>query len=501
MTNINILQIGEIDWNELYTLPDYVTLDHVESLEEWPEKSYDMFFLDRNLLDTEIDLIYRIAKAYTVFVTDKVDIQGQMEWLYRSRMAQHIPDSEIQRFLTEESRYYFPRPYGEKFKLRDVAVAQGFRGKVKWDGNYCVELEDNFGDKFRQVAYWRFNNPMPKGEMADFWIEYEKDPSVQLIFEFTVFALGTAAVILEQHELKEENLKQIVRMESTRGDGTLFVSVRAKGKGMLRLIALHKRLSRGSHGYFLPGGERYVSSKGEEAFCYLEPADLKPPLSVYFAGYKTLQGFEGYYMMKGLGCPFLLISEPRLEGGSFYMGSDEYEQMFVDAIKMHMKELGFTSDQVILSGLSMGTFGAMYYGCDIRPHAMIVGKPLASIGNVAANEKHLRPGGFPTSLDVLKFQGGGLDKESVERLNDKFWRKFGAADWRDSKFAVAYMIEDDYDTDAYATMLSHLGSEGVQAYGKGLHGRHNDNTTGIVSWFLSQYKKILREDFGRRMEQ
>lgn len=501
MARINILQIGEKDWNEIYSLPEYVTLDHMNTLEEPLEKAYDMFFLDRTPLDKEIEMLYRAAKAYTLFVTDKVNVQGETEWLCRSRKAQCIAESDIQRFLAEESRYYFSRPYGEKFHLGDIAIAQGFRGKVKWNGNYSVELEADFGEEFRQVAYWRYNNPMPKGQMADFWVEYNKDPTVQIIFEFTLFASGSASVILEQKELQEKDLEQIIRMESTKGDGTLFVSVRAKGRGKLQLIALHKRISRGSHGYFLPGGERYLSSKGEEAFCYFDPADLQPPLSVYFSGYKTLQGFEGYYMMRGLGGPFLLISEPRLEGGGFYMGSDEYEQLFVDAIRRHMDELGFTPDQVILSGLSMGTFGALYYGCDIRPHAMIVGKPLTSIGNVAANEKYLRPGGFPTSLDVLKYQCGSLNKESVGRLNDKFWKKFGAADWGNSKFAVAYMIEDDYDTDAYATMLSYLESDGVQAYGKGLHGRHNDNTPGIVNWFLSQYKKILREDFGRRMGQ
>ena len=62
------------------------------------------------------------------------------------------------------------------------------------------------------------------------------------------------------------------------------------------------------------------------------------------------------------------------------------------------------------------------------------------------------------------------------------------------------MIEDDYDADAYETLLLHLNSGGVQAYGKGLHGRHNDNTPGIVDWFAGQYKKILQEDFGRRMD-
>lgn len=500
MANINILQIGEVDWNGVYTMPGNVALDHVDSLEEPPEKAYDMFFLDRTPSDAEIELIYRVARAYTVFVTDRVDVKERTEWLCRSRKAQRIAEADIQRFLTEESRYYFARPYGEKYKLRDIAIAQGFCGRVKWNGNYSVELEDDYGDEFRQVAYWRSFYQMPKGEMTDFWLEYAKDPTVQILLELVLLASGSASTILERREFGEEDLKQVIRVESTRGNSTLFVSVRAKGRGKLELIALHKRLSRGTHGYFLPGGERYVSSNGEEAFCYFEPADLKPPLSVYFAGYKTLQGFEGYYMMKNLGCPFLLLSEPRLEGGAFYMGSEEYEQMFVNAIRTHMKELGFASDQVILSGLSMGTFGAMYYGCDILPHAMIVGKPLASIGNVAANEKHLRPGGFPTSLDVLKFQCGGLDRECVEKLNDRFWRKFGSADWSHSKFAITYMMEDDYDTDAYATMLSHLGGDGVQTYGKGIHGRHNDNTSGIVNWFLTQYRKMLREDFDRRME-
>lgn len=497
--NINILQIGEVDWNEVYTLPENVTLDYVDSLEGELNKEYDMVFLDRTPSDAETEMLYRLAKAYTVFVTDRVDVRGRTEWLCRSRKAQRIADSDIQRFLKEESRYYFTRPYGEKFKLQELAIAQGFHGKVKWNGNYSVELEGDYGEEFRQVAYWRFSNWMLKGEVADFWTEYEKDMTVQVLFEFTLFAMGTS-VILEQRELRDEDMKQVIRMESTQGDGILFVSVRAKGRGRVKLIALHKRLSRGDHGFFLPGGERYVSAQREEAFCYFDPADLKPPLSVYFAGYKTAQGFEGYYMMKNLGCPFLLLYEPRLDGGAFYMGSEEYEQMFVDMIKEHMDELGFTSDQLILSGLSMGTFGAMYYGNNFRPHAIIVGKPLASIGNVAANEKHLRPGGFPTSLDVLKFQCGGMDRACIEKLNNKFWKKFEETDWGHSKFAVAYMIEDDYDMDAYASMLSHLSADGVQAYGKGFHGRHNDNTVGIVNWFLAQYKKILREDFARGME-
>ena len=178
--------------------------------------------------------------------------------------------------------------------------------------------------------------------------------------------------------------------------------------------------------------------------------------------------------MKKLGSPFLLLAEARLEGGCFYMGSKEYERLYVRIIRNHMKKLGFSPGETIFSGLSMGAYGALYYSCAVRPHAVILGKPLASIGNVAANETYLRPGGFPTSLDVLKYLCQNMDRDAVKKLNDRFWNKFDAVDWGNTKFIMSYMAEDDYDPDAYQTLLSHLCSGGVQVYGKGIHGRHNE---------------------------
>jgi accessory secretory protein Asp2 len=92
-----------------------------------------------------------------------------------------------------------------------------------------------------------------------------------------------------------------------------------------------------------------------------------------------------------------------------------------------------------------------------------------------------------------------MDEAAVEQLNEWFWRRFDAADWSRTKFIAAYMIEDDYDPDAYRNLLEHLSSAGVQVYGKGLHGRHNDDTSGIVGWFVSQFENILKEDFSRGM--
>ncbi|MDO5403770.1 MAG: accessory Sec system protein Asp2 [Eubacteriales bacterium] len=500
MNKISVLQLGTKNWSDIYKFPEGVEFHYKEAFKQTPEKMYDVVFIDRILSEEEIKLLSPVTKAYTLFFTEQVTMTPAMELYSKFCRGQNILLENIQQFLEEELQLYFPKSYGEKYRHNALAVSQNYQGDVVWNGNCDACVNGIYGENYTQVFYWRNNIPIYKGQLIDLWLEYEKDESVSILFKITLLEQGTIGNIVRSQEFDENQLKHLITIESGDKDLLLFVSVCAKGKGRLKITALHDRYSRKDKGYFIPGGERYVTSKREELFCYFEPGDLKPPLNVYFSGYKTKEGFEGYYMMKKMGCPFLLISEARLEGGAFYMGTEEYENMIVQCIRKYMKELGFQSNQVILSGMSMGTSGTLYYGCDICPHAMILGKPLASLGDVAINEKRFRPGGFPTSLDLLTYICGSSNEDAAEKLNKKFWDKFGAADWSNSKFIAAYMLEDDYDATAYESIIMNLQSAGVQIYGKGIHGRHNDNTGAIVSWFESQYDKILHEDFARRID-
>lgn len=147
----------------------------------------------------------------------------------------------------------------------------------------------------------------------------------------------------------------------------------------------------------------------------------------------------------------------------------------------------------------MGTFGALYYGCKLRPYALLLGKPLASLGNMALDERLKRPGGFPTSLDVLNKNMGAIDANAIEKFNARYWDLFDQTNWENTKFIISYMIEDDYDNDAYTELLDHIHNSHITIYGKGLHGRHNDNTYGIVAWYRKQYRKVLEEDFSRKL--
>ena len=79
----------------------------------------------------------------------------------------------------------------------------------------------------------------------------------------------------------------------------LAASLEMKGKGKITIGGLHQRLTRFQFGKFVLGGGILHDSKRQEINYFFYPGDFKPPLSVYFSGYRPAEGFEGFGMMKG----------------------------------------------------------------------------------------------------------------------------------------------------------------------------------------------------------
>lgn len=489
--------MGNEDLSLRLHIPDYVEWNNINDLKEAIERGYDVCVLNRCINEKEARILLKKIRAYTLFLLDDVQVDQWTTWICTSRRARVLDIQTLQEFINEDIHLFYSYTYGEKYDPHSLSISQSFKGSVFWNGFSGVELDGDYGDDFYQVSYWRYNIPLFKGQILDLWLEYEKDESVSIALKIEQFEGGSLSALQNRWIFSEEDLESVVCITNKKMDGPVFVSLLAKGKGKLKIVGLHDRHSRKEYGSFLPGGIRKVTSKREEVFMYFDPGDMKPPLNVYFSGYKTQEGFEGFYMMRNMGSPFLLISESRLEGGAFYLGDKEYENLIVFGIQDCLKQLGFDNSQLILSGLSMGTFGALYNGCKLRPHAILLGKPLASLGDMANNERISRPGGFPTSLDVLVKNYGNMSEKSIDALNHRLWDLFDQMDWSQTKFIVSYMLEDDYDMTAYDRLISHIDDIGVEIIGKGVHGRHNDDTYSIVAWFKNQYEGILKSDFGR----
>lgn len=510
--NINLLHIGNADTKDKYPIPPEVTWYHVSPLEcaEIPgrirEKELPEF--EVILLEEEIREILDIESAINpysiVFCKNKETDLGEEFVSFIDRKMGVVIDEDIASdFWRQLPQKFFGGQYGAKLHIHEVDISRRFVNDITFNGSKSVSLSGNFGKEWSQLLTWRYDILLEKGAPLELWLEYTKDESmdIRLVVKSIVSGSRDDVNFVWTFEDELKDLDGVMLLESNEGNALLAVSLQVKGKGRIDVGDLHFRYSHLGYGVLKTGGIKKQDASRGEVISFFDPMDRKPPLCVYFSGYRPAEGFEGYYMMRMLGAPFLLIADLRLEGGAFYMGSKEYEDQIKDIIQNTLDKLGFTRQQLILSGLSMGSTGALYYSPDFLPYQVIVGKPLTNMGNIAYNEKYHRPGGFPTSLDVLMGLAGGIGPEQIKRANDIFWDKFDRADFSNTRFAISYMKDDDYDLTAYEDLVKHLSGKEVTIYGKGMTGRHNDNTNGVIEWFVSRFDRAFMDAFNRKRDE
>lgn len=493
--SINVLYIG---YNDL--LQD----QHLENLQVHQchdikdiTGEYQVVIIDMILSSNELHCIMSYIPTHGCFITENVvEYYGLESFVYR-KQAKVIKECDIAFLKTLPFRFYVGHK-AEKLPLQHIGVNRSFRGTVAFEGRQYILLKGDFGNRWKQTCFWKDGIEADSKMPLSLWLEYIKDDDVHIQLYIEEIKKETLGEICYEKIIDEDMMKEPFVLDELPCNGIINFSLRVTGKGLLKIGSLHIRQSRYEEGFYLPGDSRFYDYKRQELFAYFDPGDMKPPLNVFFSDYHLQEGFEGYEMMKTMNSPFILFSDPRLDGGSFYIGSEEYESQLRKFIQNKMNVLHFNEKDLIFTGLSMGSYAALYYGCDFSPNSIIIGQPLTNLGSVAKNETIFRPEVFPTSLDVLRQNGlCELSDVAVEELNNRFWKKFDRSKLEGTKIVSSYMKNDDYDKDAFSCLTTHSINKNNTIYGKGIEGRHNDNKDAIVNWYHLQYERILKEDFDR----
>lgn len=395
----------------------------------------------------------------------------------------------------------YVKPWGTSLDNRRIEIHPDFEGTVTKKGSGQVILEGKFGlDDYQQALIWK-NNWGGSGRVK-FYPEIDTSGSLAYYFRAYFKNKKTASnsemtfLDFSSEQIKDGEVSFDLGFSEFPVNFALFV----KGRGRVQVGALHLRYGLSGEHFLAMGGKRLVQKEhmGEELGVYFNAGDLKPPLNVYFSGYRPSEGYEGRWMMGSLGSPFLLVYDPRLVGGAFYRGP-ELEEALVKEIQEKLDLLGFSNKELVLSGLSMGTYASFYYGAQLEPHAIVVGKPLANIGGLAVNSRIFSPYDWDLAMDTLLHLTGELTKESAADLDEAFWEKFESANFSETTFIIAHMLQD---TDRpFKRIFEHLKHHypSAKVLHKGLEGRHNDDTPGVTSWFYKQYQQLLISDFDRQL--
>lgn len=499
---MRILQIGRDDWSRTCAIPRGVEWVFVHVDDETGFYPALIGRVEATVMDAlcppeRLADIDGIVVPYTLVVPREIlaDAAPAHHEFFIRKVAACETVADRQELIDLLPRRYFAKQFGQKLEVRKTEISPFHEGAVRFEGSARI-VTDIDREDFRQLLMWKENIPYENRRALELWPEYTKDPGLEIEFVVQLIQSGTPDVIVFHRSYSEADMAEPILIEHPTS-GYLACSIFARGTGQVRIGPIHYRHSRLGAGAFLPGGRRIVDSRREELFYYFHPGDLKPPLNVYFSGYRQAEGFEGYFMMAGLGHPFLLVTDPRLEGGRFYLGSDELETQLRQVISELIESLGFGEEDVIFSGLSMGSFGALYYGSQFRAHAILAGKPIVDLGYVAERGGLVRPKDFLTILDMVNFwdrpdaDGAATTADDFTRALVERWN--GDPGFGDTKILMSYMQQDDYDDQAYYTLLNSQTGKPTTVIARGYQGRHNDDSPSIVSWFVNQYRRVIDE--------
>ncbi|MEJ7509046.1 accessory secretory protein Asp2 [Staphylococcus simulans] len=508
----NILQIGGDDLEFLFEYEDNINIDYLnpllftfnndylKAIEHLLKDldSFNLVFIQTEYSKNLIDVLKLVSIPHNTYIDGKYWCDSfEKDPIIKKKLIKPIYYKDTNELLIRLKASAFNKQYGDKISPISAEVNPKFNGSIEYVGNKELILTGKFGKNLTPILSWNQNLVYDKNMIIQIWPEFFVEGDIELEYIIRLIPFGSVEHNTDVITISMNNLKSPIELMPRNYNANISITVKAKGEGTAHFRAVHKRWSRSGMGEFIMGGQRFNDHKREEFIYYFHPGDLKPPLNVYFSGYRTAEGFEGFFMMNSLNAPFLLIGDPRIEGGSFYIGSEDYENAINNIIKKTLRQLNFDEDDLILSGLSMGSFGALYYGAQLNPKAIVVGKPLVNLGTIAKNMRLKRPEDFGTSLDILVAQEKSLNEKSIQNMNRKFWEKFHVPSIKNITFAIAYMENDDYDDIAYENLMATFNQFNSHIMTKSVPGRHNDDSPTINSWFINFFHLILQKKFGR----
>lgn len=493
-----VLQLGgAVDWSK----DNQVSPEIVWQFNGYPPKkpkSYAVVILAGvpQLSDKNWDKLVWDATPYATFYKPGVDKQLSAAGQRFLRLTDAQPiNQDIPSLIKDiENKYYFGQTGIRVLPNRLVINALAFPKFTFGDAGHLYSEVDS--DDWVNFGYYKLQTYVDPYRRLRVWLDSERDDGVALRFVFYDSNHHRHILPIVHHDVET-----IVPTKISAKGQFLSAGIQVRGHGKFMVGTYHYSWARYGAGLFLVGGQRIIDPhNGDQLAYYFGPGDLKPPLNIYFSGARAAGGFEAYPLMHNLHAPFLLFADPRMEIGQFYTGA-YIEKQILKVIKTTLKQLGFTTDDLIMAGMSMGTYGALKYGSELGAHAIVISKVLANLGYMAKRSRLQRPDEFGTIFDIDRQLTDKPFPAGLDDIDKRFWDHFKRLDLSRTRLLTAYMFQDDYDNHAIP-MLKKMPpvQDALQFAHRGYPGHHNDNTYDTVNWMIYRIREVMHDDFGRFKE-
>ncbi|GMA69908.1 accessory Sec system protein Asp2 [Leuconostoc litchii] len=495
---ISILQIGADDWTASITsclewhhttildLPTFLARQRDPYVLEQDYVVLTDDVLESTLLSSQIEEWPALRVIYFANQISK-DFQDILTERRGFRIEEHTPALVEKRIIDDLSsgQHGFSKSFTEDQFLPQVPKDIHF----KREGRFSTKFEGDFGETWQQLGtIIAGKDDFQNNSANEVWLAYDHTEEAAAALLFVFYQLGE---IVQQQMIYGEDLHQLkVVVPPEMYDG-YEILVFGKGKGLLDFQSIHQRRHRHGLGHLLPGGVWQKTNENEEILNYFNPGNRQKPLIVSFADTRLyVDGFEMREALNTLESPYLLFTDSRVQGGAFDIGTVEYEKSVVQIIKQKIKILGFSPEDVILMGSSMGSYPALYYAEDINPGAVVLAKPILNLGAFTAGSKISRSFDQGWRLDVRRYLTGRVHPDDNEKLNQKLWQHIENTNWTNIQVALFSVTNDEYDGQSLQQLLDFFVEHNTPLTHVTEEGTHMDKLDEMVDFLTTNLEKM-----------
>ncbi|GAP00113.1 accessory Sec system protein Asp2 [Fructobacillus ficulneus] len=501
MAQLSVLQIGAEDWsNQIETAEiDWhysSSIDLPVLLAQQADPSFLAYtyvvltdlVINSNLL---AQLVTEWPAYRVVYLGQASNFNQNLQEALEKRGAFHFdettPGAVSHRLLLDLyiGQVGFPTRFSETQFIPEIQADWHF----KRTGRFSTEVTGDFGEEFRQIGTLKtFPGDYQPGQENLIYCDYQAEGSAELALNFVFFQNGR---LQQMQVLQKPDVKRLSTIKAPATYQDYQILVLAKGQGKLNLHNVHQRRSRHGLGYFLPAGDRDLTTDGQEVLSYFNPGTKSGPLVVMFAGSRLhIEGFEMMGPLDELGYPYLLFADARGQGGAFMVGNDEYETLVMQKIKAAQDQLNLTKYESIFAGYSMGSYPAMYYAGKMGVNHLILAKPIIQLGTFTEQGDFAHQGiNRDWPLDTRYIFTGHLDKSETAVLDKKLWQSLDQVNWQDSELSLFTMDQDDYDGRSLPLLTQYLKQHQVDYHHESLPGLHEEQIDQMVYFLKNEIVK------------
>lgn len=461
--------------------------DELESENDIP----DILFIGRYFSNKDFKYIdrYLKIKPKLIIVCDQF-----MQSIAHNDMLKNNTNIIFTDFYNKEfediiSKYLSSESKGKFLSVNNFIITNslGYYKKIIRSKNFGLFLTGDFGDNYTQLGYWKYNIPMNEDEIKiDLDFNQYGEAKLGMVIDFVNYQ---GEVICDSVLIENvENNKFYTIKKTTNLKTLLSVSILIRGKGKLSINQLNLKISKGDLGYLTIGDDVLMDHNGHKIYYKYLDGVSHDYLNIYFSGHREVQRFEGWNIIEQTnGKSTLLFSENRLNGGSFFKGGDELEEKIMSVISKTIKKLNISKTHVTISGLSMGTLPALYYGAKLGIKNIVLGKPILSINRLAHNYKVKRPYELGSVLDMPTY----LNTNNFETLDEKVYTNLPKI--KNTQLYLGIMADDSYDDNFYFDLVKYLSPDNL-IHKYILSGDHNDKSADISNWFKTTLKNVSEKN-------